>query len=145
MPDTLFTIECKGGPLVIVINEDGLVSTPTIDVEAERSLAELGFEPYPCLAAMDNTLMENSRDGHADVVTLLLEAGASSQEKNYSGWTPLHWAAWDGHDDVVTILLEAGANPQEKNNAGNTPLHWAARYGHTDVVELLQSWIEEHN
>ena len=137
MSNTAFTIECEGGPLVIVIDNDGLVSVPTIDVEAERSLVELGFKPHPCLAAMNNTLRENSRHGHADIVALLLEAGANPQEKNNDDWTPLHWAAENGHADIVVLLLEAGANPQEKNNLGYTPLHWAAWTGHTDVVALL--------
>ena len=137
MPNTAFTIDCKGGPLVIVVDEDGLVSTPTIDVEAERSLAELGFEPHPCLVAMNNDLRENAREGHADIVALLLEAGANPQEKSNSGWTPLHWAARNGHTDVVALLLEAGVNPQKKNASGRTPLHWAAKNGHADIVVLL--------
>ena len=137
MPNTSFTIDCEGGPLVIVVDEDGLVSTPTIDVETERSLAELGFEPHPCLAAMDNALMENARDGYADVVAILLEAGANPQELDYYDWTPLHWAAREGHANIVETLLEAGANPQKKNINGNTPLHLAARDGHADVVDIL--------
>jgi hypothetical protein len=67
-----------------------------------------------------------ARNGHEEVVELLLEKGA---ELESYGRTPLSWAAWNGHEAVVE-----GA---ELESYSRTPLSWAARNGHKAVVELL--------
>jgi ankyrin repeat protein len=49
--------------------------------------------------------------GHADVVKLLLQAGADVNAKTRSNSeTPLHLAAMHGHTDVIQLLLQAGAD-----------------------------------
>jgi ankyrin repeat protein len=46
------------------------------------------------------------------VIKLLLEKGADLESKDFSGQTPLSWAAVQGHETVIKLLLEAGAeNP----------------------------------
>ena len=77
-----------------------------------------------------------AKNGHVDVVKLLLNANANieTEDKEY-GRTPLSWAAENGHVDVVKLLLNANANIEtEDKEYGRTPLSWAAEEnGHLDM------------
>ncbi len=50
-----------------------------------------------------------ARYGHADVVRLLLDAGADVNAKDEWNETALMFAAMSGHEDIVQLLTEAGA------------------------------------
>lgn len=67
-----------------------------IDVNAEMSAR------YPLHIAADY--------GQADVLTYLLEKGASVDQVDKHGITPLLAAIWEGHTSCVRVLLEHGAN-----------------------------------
>ncbi|PNP43517.1 hypothetical protein TGAMA5MH_04489 [Trichoderma gamsii] len=58
-----------------------------------------------------------AREGHGDIVSLLLDAGAMSMldEVDDRGQTPLTLAALAGKIDIVKTLLKAGADPLRKN------------------------------
>lgn len=58
---------------------------------------------------------------HADVVRVLLDAGAQVDVCQQGGWTPLHAAAQNGDIQSVELLLAAGANAEAFNNAQHTP------------------------
>ena len=58
-----------------------------------------------------------AREGHREMVQLLLEAGARTGPSNTVGSTPLHWAADAGHTDVVGLLCDAGANTEATTQA----------------------------
>ncbi len=47
-----------------------------------------------------------SENGHAECVSLLLEAGADIDNKNEDEQTPLHLASIHGRSKVVQLLLE---------------------------------------
>ncbi|XP_071950050.1 uncharacterized protein [Antedon mediterranea] len=78
-----------------------------------------------------------AQNGHTDVCTILLKAGAKFDLPRNDGWTPLHSAAINGHTDICTILLKAGANLDLTTNHRSTPLNLAAQNGHTDVCTIL--------
>ncbi|CRG87302.1 hypothetical protein PISL3812_04319 [Talaromyces islandicus] len=66
--------------------------------------------------------------------TLNSEVSPSSQDytaflnhRNYTGNTPLHWAALNTHLDCVKALVEAGADISLKNDAGHDALFLAER------------------
>jgi ankyrin repeat protein len=48
--------------------------------------------------------------GHAEVLQVLLAAGAASELVNSDGFTPLHFATSAKHPDAVAVLLQGGAN-----------------------------------
>ena len=48
-------------------------------------------------------------DGHAEIVRLLLDAGADVNAEDQNGGTALMRAADNGYADIVRILTEAGA------------------------------------
>lgn len=83
--------------------------------------------------------MEAALRNHAEVVRLLLEAGASSELTNEYGETALHLAAYFGSLDAVRVLLEHGADPNRRDEFERTAFTWA-RWGDNDeLVELLRS------
>ncbi|OWR50221.1 serine/threonine-protein phosphatase 6 regulatory ankyrin repeat subunit C [Danaus plexippus plexippus] len=74
--------------------------------------------------------------GHADVVRVLVRAGASCTEENKAGLTAVHLAAEHGHTNSeaptgVSLVPILGAE------SGLTPLHLAAYNGNENVVRLL--------
>lgn len=73
----------------------------------------------------------------ADMVELLLEAGADLTVQNQWGRAPLHVAARRGCSDVAVLLLARGADPDAATREGWTTLHVAYRAGQPELVELL--------
>ena len=53
-------------------------------------------------------LHEAAREGHKDVVQLLLKRGAAPNMAAQNGMTPLSYALQMGHMDVANILTENG-------------------------------------
>ena len=68
-------------------------------------------------------LIYAAREGHADVVELLLQLGADPNAATASGGaTALHRAAYMGHLAVVQLLLRAGADAARQDADGQTAL-----------------------
>ena len=76
-------------------------------------------------------------EGHAEVVGVLLSAGADVDATDVFGLTPLHWAARMGHSEGTQRLLSAGADVNARDKRGRSPLHHAVQNKHPDVVERL--------
>lgn len=120
-----------------------------------RYLLQLGAQatrkdqrPGICLAA---------EKGYDDIVTALLDSGASADMPDPDGWTALHLAAYEGSEAVMQVLLSRGADisatttcwggfyglrwspSRLRRNEGwvAQPIHIAAISGHLGVVRLL--------
>lgn len=61
--------------------------------------------------------------GNADVVDLLLEAGASVVATGVDGHTALSMSAESGSSTVAQRLIDAGVRVSARWSKGNTPLH----------------------
>ena len=79
----------------------------------------------------DLALRWASKHGHANVVKILLDAGADVHADNDYA---LRWASNNGHAEIVKILLDAGADVHAVNDLA---LKWASKRGHANVVKIL--------
>jgi ankyrin repeat protein len=75
--------------------------------------------------------------GHAQMVSLLVEAGAYLEARDDTQSTPLHNAVSNGHSLVLEQLLAAGADPTALLHTGANALHVAAMLGHSGVLSVL--------
>ena len=89
-------------------------------------------------------LLHAARQGHAEAVEALLDAGTDIDQVSADGTTPMFIAALNGHFDLVLALLERGADPNLANHANGTPLfatinqQWIPKTGYAQPNVHLQ-------
>ncbi|XP_031516240.1 protein phosphatase 1 regulatory subunit 12C [Papio anubis] len=108
------------------------------EASVNRSVTAWGPDTQACI------------DENLEVVRFLVEQGATVNQADNEGWTPLHVAASCGYLDIARYLLSHGANIAAVNSDGDLPLDLAesdpmegllkaeiARRGWQDKVEGL--------
>lgn len=75
--------------------------------------------------------------GDDELITMLLNRGASIDAETYDGSTALMEASEHGHSVIVKKLLARGARVNKKDIYGNTALTKAALSGHIKIVQWL--------
>jgi ankyrin repeat protein len=92
-----------------------------------------------------SALLDACHAGHsAEIVTLLLQAGADIEVRDQSGYSPLMWAAdmamVNGErEEIVQRLIAAGADVNSRRLDGESVLSVALNAGNMDVVALLMA------
>jgi ankyrin repeat protein len=81
--------------------------------------------------------------GHAEVVRVLIAAGAPLDHVNNLGWTALMESIVLGnggkaHTDTLEALVKAGANLNIADRQGVTPLGHAKSHGYGEMVKILE-------
>jgi len=98
--------------------------------------------PQRCGAVRDIFHCAEQGDA-AGVERCILYGGASPEDVDAVGWTPLHYAARNRKPAVCRLLLRLAkssrslADTPERGGLGWTPLQWAAQTGSVECVELL--------
>ncbi|CAH0549633.1 unnamed protein product [Brassicogethes aeneus] len=111
--------------------------------ESQMSLASTSSEqsPEPLFDLQDihgqAALHVAARLGQAQVVKVLLEAGANADQADVDGWTPLRAAAWGGHTEVVELLVKHGCSLDSVDSENRTALRAASWSGHEEIVRNL--------
>ncbi|PNP80121.1 hypothetical protein FNYG_06540 [Fusarium nygamai] len=82
-------------------------------------------------------LVRIMKNGHSEIVKMLLDKGVDAAAADKGGWTPLHGASQYGHLEIVKILLDKEVDAAAANKDGSTPLHQASQYGHSEIVKML--------
>ena len=72
-----------------------------------------------------------------ELIRLLLDNGADTEERDTDGRTLLHLAARDPNQGLVELLLAHHADVNAKNRGGLTPLHYVASSGQGDLASHL--------
>jgi ankyrin repeat protein len=57
------------------------------------------------------------KNGHSQVIEILIREGTSIEERNATGRKPIHEVAEQEHHGIVEILLDLGASVEEKDSA----------------------------
>ena len=83
-----------------------------------------------------------AKEGHPEVVQVLIDAGADIDTKNRHGRSPLDFASRSGALEVVKVLVRAGARVNAIDYYVRTCLNLAARNGHTETVRYLVCFPE---
>jgi ankyrin repeat protein len=101
--------------------------TPKYNNEIKRGTNLIGL----------TALMYAAINNHIEIVKLLINAGASIEQKASDGSTALYLATQFGYPQIVKLLLDSGANPNIVNKNGTSALAAAVSAGNTDLVQLL--------
>jgi hypothetical protein len=86
---------------------------------------------------LDQLLIEAAKEGDKNLIEFLLKAGATVNEQNEYGATPLWKAVTSGNKEIVELLLDAGADVNKAGEGGLTMLQHAANEGYKDIGKLL--------
>jgi Ankyrin repeats (3 copies) len=105
-------------------------AAPSPTVSRERSRARADSQNSP--------LVDAAAAGDLPQVDNLLRGGASTEQADALGRTPLLMAALYARTDVVRRLLAAGANVNAAAKNGDTPLAVAQRQGSSEILKLMQ-------
>lgn len=119
-------------------NEALFLAADSGDAEAARVLLARGVNPS--LRDIDDhtVLLLAIRARSAQVVTELIDHGASVDESETFNNTPLAWSCiWD-EIDIAKLLIDRGANV-DPGDAPDQPIIAAAEAGDADLVRLLLS------
>ena len=76
--------------------------------------------------------------GNSELVSKLLDHGATVNLKNGEGQFPLHSAARVGDLQTVKLLVERRARLNALDSQQRTPVYLAAMGNHKDVIEYLE-------
>jgi ankyrin repeat protein len=87
-------------------------------------------------------LMAAAAGDHADVVRLLIDAGADVDATDWAGDTALHGAALRGATEAIEALVALGANLEARNAAGQTPLELALANLESDAPAYRAAAVE---
>ncbi len=85
------------------------------------------------------SIIRAAQDNDVSAIKKFIKAGASIEQKDVQGNTPLIWAAANWNVEAVKTLIELGADVNAANDGGVTPLHDAADGAGKDDLKRLST------
>jgi len=117
------------------------------DIPTLKAALSLGGSAKNITSRWDGTaLIAAAHLGHAEVVRILIEAGAPLDHVNNLGWTAVIESIVLGnggprHVETLRALVAAGADITIQNRDGQTPLSLAKLRGYGEMVSILQKAV----
>ena len=133
----------QAGAKLRVTNDNGdtclLAASCGGHTDTVRYLVSLGQVDVNQVGGPDaNTALHRSaEEAYADVVQVLIDAGADIDKKNGMRYSPLLLGCFSDANDVVKVLVRAGADVGARDRDGLTCLMIASAEGFTTIVESL--------
>lgn len=78
-----------------------------------------------------------SKNGHCNIVRLLLKYGVDVNFCNENGASPLYIACFNGHTEIVKLLLQEGADINLCSKSDISPLYVACQNEYKTIVHIL--------
>jgi ankyrin repeat protein len=78
------------------------------------------------------------RDHNVEEINKLLAAGEGINDKDWLGYTPLHWAVYFGYSDLIELLISKGADPNIQSDTGRYALEIARSMVCPELEALLR-------
>lgn len=163
----LFASLCQQPAAVAGVYEDLRWAVEDNNTGDIAKLLAKGADPDTPDAQGNTLLMVAVRNKNAELVDLLINAGARLNLRNrygetaimlasyqgleniveklyikgaeikHEGWNPLLYAASGGHPQIIRLLLEGGVPINSTSDNGTTPLMMAARGNHVEAASVL--------
>jgi len=132
--DQILVRAAREGRMTIII---GLLSTNMVNINLRSNIDPHIDDDRDLDDYKATPLLEAAKNGHTDIVRLLLDKGAKPNISDKYGDSPLMAAALKGHKEVVKLLIEKGADPNMIDCDEYAALHYAVSMGHNDVIQML--------
>ena len=114
----------------------------TVTAADMQAMIDAGADVNAVNARDSNTPLHHAVEAeNAEVIPVLVKAGADVNAKEYYSNTPLHLAAMFGKIKVIPILLKAGADVNAKDVDGRTPLEMAKASSYPNAVTALKGGV----
>jgi len=118
----------------------GLLLAASVALTGCSDSIEIPSDPI----VLNQEVVRTAQHGNHRQLAALIEAGGDATQRDFLGWTPLHYAVNrfrdEGYSDMrpVEVLLDApGVDIDSRTNDATSALTLAARYGRIELLELL--------
>jgi hypothetical protein len=105
---------------------------------ARPDLGAFEYDPNETSEGYVKMLHEAVRDHDLKQIEQLQARGAGINEKDWLGYTPLHWAVYFGYSDLIELLISKGADPDIQSNTGRYALEIARTMAYPELEALLR-------
>jgi ankyrin repeat protein len=114
-------------------------------VGRKPDLGAFEYDPNETSEGYVKMLHQAVRDHDLRQIEQLLAQGAGINDKDWLGYTPLHWAIYFGYPDLVELLISKGADPNIQSDTGQSSLEIAQamtfpeeKYDFIGLISLLR-------
>jgi hypothetical protein len=101
-------------------------------------LGALEYDPSRIAENYVKMLHQAVRDHDIKEINRLLAEGEGINDKDWLGYTPLHWAVYFGYADLIELLISKGADPNIRSDTGRYALEIAHAIAYPELEALLR-------
>jgi hypothetical protein len=107
-------------------------------VGTRPDLGAFEYDPNETSAGYVKMLHQAVRDHDVKQIEQLLAQGEGINDKDWLGYTPLHWAVYFGYPDLIELLISKGADPDIQSNTGRYALEIARAMAYPELEAVLR-------